>query len=237
MKNIIQKKIENIKERHDVCGILLVGSFREKYRSGDFSEEEIKSDIDLFAVTEEKEFERSVDSFSGVEFDISFITKEQLKKAAENETHSLISMLSDCEVLEADEETEKLLEEIRRVYEKGPEPIDKYFTDYKRFVFTSCLRTIKKRRDRIEFDILFNSLVAELLKFHYLSSGKWIPPEKNLLKFIEDSNILYILKEIYTDKEKSEKIRLIEELFYAIMSDYGGKLDIWNEGRFPFDFK
>ncbi|MDO5707057.1 MAG: hypothetical protein Q4P31_00265 [Andreesenia angusta] len=241
MIDILYEKIEIIKNKYKPKGIILIGSFVEEYEDYIKNKENYEftntSDIDLFIIGDYKEFERSVESYCGIEFDISYINLNQLTKAIEEEIDSLISILAKSKVIESDIEIKDIIENIKKLYMRGPKKMNKYTIDYNRFIFTNEIYQLKKIIEKIEFEFLFNKLLSDLIKFNYHISGKWIPTEKRLLKFIEDSNILYIIDKIYKSNNRIEKLELIVKLFNYIMKDYGGELKVWPKGPYPFDFK
>lgn len=235
IKSIIHKKIDKIKENVRVSAIFLVGSSRKVYLEE--TKEKKINDIDLFIVVNDEIFQREVSSFLNYDFDISFINKKDLLVALNEEIHSIISILSNAVTLESDKETEEIIEKIRLKYIQGPKKLTGEFINYKRFTITKKIEEIFIRKGNLEFDLLLNEIIKEIIEFYYISLGTWIPPEKNLLKLIEDSTILYILKEIYSSKNNDEKIKLLKKLFNLVFLNYGGSLEEWKKGPFPFDFK
>ncbi len=230
---ILDKKVDNIKKEAGACGILLIGSCADK----DLNSPVDDSDLDVFVIMKDGEFKREVCLVDDVECDISYISLEELKIGLDKKIPSLVTIISKAKRIYGNEEISELIDYAFDVYQKGPEKLTKYEIDYKRFVFTEVLEQLNKRLEQEEFDIMYYSLLKDIIQFYYQSENIWMPPDKRLLKFIQDSNILDIVGEINKADNRNEKIILIDRLLSIVLEKFGGKLSRWKYGSYPFDFK
>lgn len=230
---LLDKKIDCISKNVEVYGIILIGSCTNK----DLNSPVGDSDIDIFVIKKEGEFKREVGLFEGVEFDVSYISLEELKYGLDNRIPSLVTIISKAKKIYGDDEISKLIEYAFDIYQKGPKKLTEYEVDYKRFVFTDALEQLSKRSEQEEFSIMYYCLMKDIIKFYYKAEHIWMPPDKRLLKFIQDSNILDIVGEINKADNRVEKIKLLDKLLSTILEKHGGKLNEWKYGSYPFDFE
>lgn len=235
ISEILDKKVKYIQKNNDVCGILIIGSNVNKNR--DILTNEATSDMDLFVVINSGPFEREITSFEGMEFDVSYISTDILKNAIETEIPSILSILAKSEIIFAEKSVLNLREQAELIFNRGPKKLSSYEVDYRRYRITEKFEQMKKSSNKLEFDILFFDLMKSIIRFYYELEKIWIPPDKRLLKFIQDSNILDIVNSILIENNQFKKIDYIEKLLINVLKSVGGRLYVWEKGLYPFDFK
>lgn len=242
MKNvkgkILQRIIGNIVEKEDPYGILLVGSLSRMK----VLEVEKARDIDLFIITKGEDFQRQVENIEGLEFDISYLPIGLLKKSIEERLSSIICVLSKSKILYKSKNNtlNSSLKMIESIYEEGPQKLTIKDIDYQRFKLTQSYLTLKSRRkDRLNFNFLKGAFISELVTCYFLLNNIWMPPNKRMLKSIEDKKLKSLIDENISctnadDIEENQKC--LERTFNHVLEPFGGRLDFWEKDNFPFDF-
>lgn len=242
MKNVkgkvLQRIIGNIVEKEDPYGILLVGSLSRMK----VLEVEKARDIDLFIITKGEDFQRQVENIEGLEFDISYLPIGLLKKSIEERLSSIICVLSKSKILYKSKNNtlNSSLKMIESIYEEGPQKLTIKDIDYQRFKLTQSYLTLKSRRkDRLNFNFLKGAFISELVTCYFLLNNIWMPPNKRMLKSIEDEKLRNVLEEYLDDNNSGgleNELKTLNHLVELVLGNFGGKLDFWEKDIFPFDF-
>ena len=221
--------IEEIVEKEQPYGILLVGSLS---RMNELIFEKVR-DIDIFVITNKEEFTRQVETIKGLEFDISYMPMKLLYLSIEKELSSVICVLAKSKILYEgkDNALKDRLKVIKSIYSKGPRILNEMDIDYERFKLTESFLTLKSRRDdSLNFNFLKGIFLKELLTSYFKLNNIWMPPDKRMLKTIEDKKIISLID------QKDNDLNNLDQLLTYILEPFGGKLEFWEKNDFPFDF-
>lgn len=235
---IFHKIIEDIVEKEDPYGILLVGSLARM----DELQVEKARDVDLFVINNSKNFKRQVENIEGLEFDISFMPIELLNKSTDEKLSSIICVLSKSKILYKSKNNtlNSSLKMIESIYEEGPQKLTKEDINYERFKLTQSYFTLESRRkDRLNFNFLKGVFLSELITCYFILNNIWMPPNKRMLKSIKDDKLKSLLEEHLTNNKFSDvedEIKSLNNLLDLVLEKFGGKLDFWEKDVFPFDF-
>lgn len=236
LKKLLDKKINFIKKNVDPCGILIVGSLARTYSDKlDLK----KTDVDVFVIVREGSFAREVVYEEGTEFDVSYITLDELNFALKDKIPSIISVIGTAKAIFLEEDCRELVGAIEAAYKEGPDEISNYYINYKRFNLTKFFEQLEKKVGKEEFGFLSNLFLKEVLTFYYELSRIWIPPDKKLIKNIEDKTVSEITRSFINgeDEDKVKRLKLLSNLLDAVFDPIGGRLGEWKKGSYPFDFK
>ncbi|AFS79112.1 nucleotidyl transferase domain-containing protein [Gottschalkia acidurici 9a] len=236
--NLFNKKISEIVEKEKPYGIILVGSLAR------MSELEIDKarDIDIFVIVDKAEFQREVINVEGLEFDISYMPLNLLQLSMTKRISSVICVLAKSKVLYKSNDTLKeYLDKIKTIYEEGSFTLDDYNINYTRFKLTQSYLTVKSRReDRVNFEFLSGIFIKELLNSYFKLNKIWIPPDKRMLKSIEDRKLIDMIEKYYSGNDKDthaeDKLDKLESILNHVIEPFGGTLLLWEKGEYPFDF-
>lgn len=235
-KTVFDGVVEEIIEKEKPYGILLVGSLS---RQDDLDFECVR-DIDLFVITDKREFFREVRKIDGLEFDISFLPTELLDQAIEEELASLISVLAKSKILYKSQKNtlKNYLKVIKSIYEEGPQKNKILDEEYERFKLTQQYLTLESRLDdSLNFKFLSSLFLKDLLYSYFRLNNIWMPPDKRMLKSISDKKLLNLIEEHLSDNQGNvDVLGEMGRILDYILKPFGGRLDFWEKNRFPFDF-
>lgn len=237
-EKIFNEKIEEIIEKENPYGILLIGSL-SRMEKLNF---EKARDIDIFVIGNKREFQREVIDIEGLEFDISYISTKDLDIAIEKKLSSIICILAKSKILYNYEENtlKNYLQVIESIYDEGPNKLTKFQIDYERFKLTQSYLTLESRKeDSLNFNLLKGIFVKELVRSYFILNNMWMPPDKRLLKSIEDIELKILIEETlkYTNLNNIEgQIKHLKTIIDYVLEPSGGRLNTWEKNKFPFDF-
>ena len=236
-EKIFNKKIDEIIAKENPQAILLVGSLS---RMDQLDFDDVR-DIDIFVITDQREFEREVVVIEGLEFDISYISIEDLEKAIEKKLASIICILAKCKILYNSKENtlKNYLKVIKSIYDEGPNKLTKSQIDYERFKLTQTYLTLVSRKnDSLNFNVLKGIFVKELISSYFILNNMWISPDKRLLKSIKDKELTILLEDnlVCTGLNIDDEIESLKKLIDCVLKPFGGQLRFWEKNKFPFDF-
>ncbi len=235
---IFYKKIEEIIEKESPYGILLVGSLS---RMSDLDFEKVR-DIDVFVITDKEKFERQVIEIEGLEFDISYMPIKLLDFAIKERLSSIICVLSNSKILYKSEENtlKSYIKMIKSIYDEGPHNLNKSDIDYERFKLTQNYLTLESRRDdNLNFNFLRGLFLKELVASFCRLNNIWMPPDKRMLKSIDDKRLLSLLEENIARSsldDIEDQIDSLKKALDQVLDPFGGRLEFWEKNDFPFDF-
>ena len=135
--------IDKIIEDENPVAILLVGSAVKT------SQKELEKlrDVDIFVIIDKDSFYREVINKEDIEFDISYLPIELMKKAISSRTSSLINVLYNSKVIFKSSTTiENYLNEIKNIYLEGPKHLDESEIKYIRFRLNQMYETILSKK-------------------------------------------------------------------------------------------
>ncbi len=230
--------IEKIVEKEDPYGILLVGSLS---RMNELELEKVR-DVDIFVITDKDQLERQVVDIEGLEFDITYMPIKLLDQAIEKRLSSIICVLSKSKILYKSEENtlNYYLKVIQSIYDEGPLNLNQLDINYERFKLTQSYLTLESRsEDSLNFKLLRGMFLRELVTSYFKLNNIWMPPDKRMLKSIEDDKLKYLIESNIssTNTDGLEKdIKCLEQALNYVLEPFGGKLDFWEKDNFPFDF-
>lgn len=234
---IFYKKIEDIVEKEKPYGILLVGSLS---RMSELDFDNVR-DVDIFVITDDKEFKRHVIDIEGLEFDISYMPQCLLDVAIKRRLASIICVLAKSKILYKSEKNtlKNSLKVIESIYDEGPHKLTQTDIDYERFKLTNKYLTVESRKeDSLNFNFLKGIFLKDLIASYFKLNNIWMPPEKRMLKSIKDNKLkslieIYLLKK---DLDITVELTFLESLLDTVLETFGGKLEFWEKDKFPFDF-
>lgn len=232
MNEILIEKVDLIKKNQRPYGIILVGSSAKKLENL----EDCSGDIDIFVIKREGVFEREVTYIDGIEFDISYITLEEIGLAIESELSSVISILAKHKPLYVESKAQDILDELKLVYDRGPSLLRESELAYGRFKLTKSIECLGRRTEAEEFELIAYTCLKEILKFQFMIKGDWIPPDKKLISSIDDINIKRATSRFLEAKGREHRLESLSELLNLVLKPIGGRLHSWNKSEYPFDF-
>ena len=235
---IFYKKIEEIVEKETPYGILLVGSLS---RMSELDFEKVR-DIDVFVITDKDDFERQVIEIEGLEFDISYMPIKLLDLAIEKRLSSVICVLSKSKILYKSEKNtlKSYLKMIESLYDEGPHNLNKSDIDYERFKLTQNYLTLESRSDdALNFNFLRGVFLKELVASFFRLNNIWMPPDKRMLKSIDDKTLLSLIESsisVGNLENTEDQINCFNKALDYVLEPFGGRLETWEKDIFPFDF-
>ncbi|SHK01835.1 hypothetical protein SAMN02745883_01067 [Caminicella sporogenes DSM 14501] len=231
--DVFNKKVKEIILKENVYCVLLIGAGAKT----EFENFYLLNDIDLFIITKDRNcFEREVVDIDGVSFDISYMSLDLLKKSILEKNSLIITALSNYKcIYNIGTKIDKLLDEIKRIYILGPEPIRREELDYIRFkLFKDYEDILTRLDDEITACFLVNNLFKSILISYFKLNRIWIPKDKKILREIEklDLDLFSVCKEFLQENSINKKITILLEILDYVLKPFGGYLKYWNRGKF-----
>ncbi len=236
VEKIFDSVIDKIIEDEKPIAILLVGSAVKT------SQKELEKlrDIDIFVIIEKDSFYREVINKKSVDFDISYLPIELMKKAISRRTSSLINVLYNSKVIfKSSTAIDNYLNEIKNIYLEGPKHLYESEIKYIRFRLYQMYETIlNKKDDELNAAFLINSFIKELIYSYFKLNRIWTPSDKKIIKAINEiDNILYsLIVRCYNSHNIDYKIKIVSDMLDYVLTPFGGTLKEWEKSEYPFDF-
>lgn len=220
MKKIVYKVLEDIKNNYDTESILIVGSskniFDEDYKFTN------KNDIDLFVLTNSGDKQiREVKKLSNISFDINYFPKKiVLKYINEKEYFFLKEMDNPSVIYDKNNEIKNIINTCKEKLKEGPNKLDIKEIELLISNVQSQIFDLKDKDkyDTFEYNFLLNLTLKEIIVCYLKINKKWVVKDKKLLKIIDDTKVLDLIKGInYKNSyDTLEKIyeKLLGRAFY-----------------------
>ncbi|RBP37045.1 hypothetical protein [Garciella nitratireducens] len=231
---LFNKKIEKILLQHNPLCILLIGK-AAKIEKKDWKQ---LKDIDLFVIVDKNlDFEREVCKWEEVDFDISYLSLETLKKGIVKKWPFFIHSLHHYKIIyNKRKEIENFLDEIQHIYLRGPKPLQLQEIHYIRFQLSQAYEDIIARKnDPLICLFLMNNLFKDLLVSYFKLNHLWIPKDKKMLTELQRKNpkLYHLSQEFLKQETLIQKQDILLEILHNVLKPFGGKKKYWKKGKFP----
>lgn len=185
-----QKEVEKIINNNDTISIFLVGS--SKNIDLDSTDIEI-NDIDIFVFVKQGENQvRIIKNIDGVEFDINYFSRNELKKLVDNKEYFFLKEMKDAKVIyDKNNTANKIINLCKQKYLEGPKKLSQEEKHFMKIDIGSKLSRLenKEKFDEFEYDFLTKIYLKDIIVGYFSINDKWVPKDKNLLKLLRIENI------------------------------------------------
>lgn len=236
----LKELIENLTELDNVLSIGFIGSYSE---TSDLSQ---CRDVDLLVIIDgEGRFQREIYSEDYLEFDISYITIEEIKNQISKRSRIWVKAIKDYSVIlnlneEISREIIQIKEKVDEIYNKCDKINDLQDFDtikFLRYDISNKLEyLISKKEDIVVFNNLKDSFILDLISLYFEINNKVIPKVKNQINEIRKSDdLLYKIIENYYTSNLINRETILFEIMDYVLKDYGGRLYKFEKGFYPVD--
>lgn len=197
MNNETQLFIEELKQRPEVQGIILFGSWARGNNRPD-------SDVDLVVILSEG-YRRTVEVKGNQVFEIIYTTKQSALDYWKSHLDDASGLWSVAKVLyDKDNTVRQLKEEIEEVLQQGKKQIDDFQLGQFKFDAEDQIRYVGKiiQEDETTANLILSNKVFALTELFFDIRQQWTPaPKQRLAKIKEVSPEYYaLLQQFYTGK-------------------------------------
>lgn len=204
-------------------------------------------DIDLLVIDDsELSFQREVFNVDTVNFDISYISKDDLQSQLSKRSKIWVKAIGDFKAIHQGDVVLSVLETLNKncdIDVMTTEPLDDKISScndiikFIRFDLTDRLQYMKsKSDDKILYNYLKDNYLRELIEAYFEINGLIIPKLKSQLKELKKESVnLVELVESYYDKCDADNIIVLEKLLDKILDKHGGRLYEFTKGNYPID--
>lgn len=211
----IQKFLEELKQRPDVVGVIMFGSWARGTNRPD-------SDVDLVVILTEG-YRRTVERRDGQDFEIIYTTEKSAFEYWESHKDDAAGLWAVAKVLyDKDETIEGLRNKIQKVLEEGKKPIDSYQLGQFRFDAEDILKYVEQIvvTDSATADFILTNKVFALTELFFDIRQKWTPaPKQRLAQIKEVSPELHaLLVEFYGDKNLKERLGIAKKIIPIVFT-------------------
>lgn len=207
MNETTQKFLEELKQRSDVLGVIIFGSWARGNNRPD-------SDVDLVVILTEG-YRRTVEHRNGQAFEIIYTTEKGAFDYWESHKDDAAGLWAVAKILfDKDGTIERLKNKIKDVLDAGKKPIDEYQLGQFRFDVEDILKYVESifRSDPTGANLILTNKIFALTELFFDIRQIWTPAPKQRLAEIQKINPDFhaLLKEFY-----QEQITLIDKLKVA----------------------
>lgn len=211
-----EQKIKNIKDDENTIAIFLVGSSKDIYNKKNI---ENITDIDLFIVCEQNEDQiRKQEQFNGVEFDINKFSKRYIKFMIENKEYFFINEMRNAKVIyDKKKISDKLIYLSKEKYNEGPKKLSNEEILVMENTILENISRLEKKDDfeNYEYEFLTNIYLKDIIKGYFIISGKWMPKDKKIFKYLSENEkkLFELSKNVYKDYNYNNLKKVYEYVF------------------------
>ncbi|EQK42453.1 hypothetical protein C672_1396 [[Clostridium] bifermentans ATCC 638] len=225
IKNFIktyEQKIKNIKDDENTIAIFLVGSSKDIYNKKNI---ENITDIDLFIVSEQNEDQiRKQEQFNGIEFDINKFSKRYIEFMIDNKEYFFINEMRNAKVIyDKKNISDKLIYLSKEKYNEGPKKLSNEEILVMENTILENISRLEKKDDfeNYEYEFLTNIYLKDIIKGHFIMSGKWMPKDKKIFKYLSENEkkLFELSKNVYKDYNYNNLKKVYEYVFKKIICE------------------
>lgn len=215
MNEETKKFLEELKQRPDVLGVIMFGSWARGNNRPD-------SDVDLVVILT-KGYRRTVEHRNGQPFEIIYTTEKGAFDYWEGHKDDAAGLWEVAKILhDKDGTIERLKSKIKEVLDAGKKAIDEYQLGQFRFDSEDQLKYVESilASDPTTANLILTNKIFALTELFFDIRQMWIPaPKQRLIKIKENNNHFYdLLQEFYKQeiglKEKLEIAKKIIPIIF-----------------------
>tara|TARA_B100000745_G_C20090113_1_gene372612 strand:- start:368 stop:1021 length:654 start_codon:yes stop_codon:yes gene_type:complete len=215
MNDETNKFLEELKQREDVLGVIMFGSWARGNNRPD-------SDVDLVVILTDG-YRRTVEHKRGQAFEIIYTTEKGAFEYWESHKDDAAGLWEVAKILfDKDGTIERLKIKIKEVLDAGKKPIDKYQLGQFRFDVEDQLKYVEHilASDPTTANLILTNKVFGLTELFFDIHQMWTPAPKQRLKEIEklSPEFYSLLKQFYQEqvaiKDKLEVARKITPIVF-----------------------
>ena len=214
MNDETHKFLESLKQRDDVLGVIMFGSWARGNNRPD-------SDVDLVIILTDG-YRRTVEHRNGQAFEIIYTTEKSALAYWESHKDDAAGLWSVAKVLfDKDGTIERLRNEIKEVLNAGKKQIDEYQLGQFRFDAEDQLKYVEHMlaSDLTTANLILTNKVFALTELFFDIHQMWTPaPKQRLVEIEKLSPELYsLLKQFYQEQiSTNEKLKIAEKIVYTV---------------------
>ncbi len=215
MNEATQNFLEKLKQRTDVLGVIMFGSWARGNNRSD-------SDVDLVVILTEG-YRRTVEHKDGQAFEIIYTTEKGAFEYWESHKDDAAGLWAVAKILfDKDGTIERLKTKIKEVLDAGKKPIDEYQLGQFRFDAEDILKYVESilASDPTSANLILTNKIFALTELFFDIRQMWTPAPKQRLVEIQkiSPDFHALLKEFYQEqitlKDKLETARKIVPLVF-----------------------
>jgi hypothetical protein len=210
IKEIYENELKNIIKSKNVKSVLIVGSAKDI----DFEVSKCINDIDLFVITEEGSGQtREMKLIKEIEFDINYFPISLADEFVRNNEYFFIQAMKNAKIVYDENDLGKLyIQKCLQKYSQGPNELTKSEKSKLSYEIQSNLKRLMENNsyDKIEYELLSNLCVRDIIKSYFMLNKKWVPKDKKLFSALKkDNEELYELVNIFYQEHNSTQLEKI----------------------------
>lgn len=215
MNEATKKFLEELKQRADVVGVIMFGSWARGNNRSD-------SDVDLVVILTEG-YRRTIEHRDGQDFEIIYTTEKGAFEYWEDYKDDAAGLWEVAKVLyDKDGIIEVLKNKIQKVLDEGKKPIDEYQLGQFRFDAEEQVKYVESilASDSTTANLILTSKVFALTELFFDIRQKWTPaPKQRLAKIKEMSSEFHVLLvEFYDNKNLRERPEIAKKIIPIIFT-------------------
>lgn len=209
MNEATPKFLEELKQRADVIGVIMFGSWARGNNRPD-------SDVDLVVILTEG-YRRTVEQRDGQDFEIIYTTENGAFEYWESHKDDAAGLWAVAKVLyDKDGTIEALKNKIQKVLNEGKRPVDTYQLGQFRFDADDILKYVEGivETDPTTANLILSNKVFALTELFFDIRQKWTPAPKQRLAQIKEISLEFhtLLVEFYSDKNLKERLEIANKI-------------------------
>lgn len=192
-----------------------------------------RSDIDLYIVTDRREFWRSSEEVEGVEVEQVFCPLHVLhKRLSTYNAVALQAFATGDTLLDRDRKAVELVALARKIYQQGPPPLKPRVLNVQRAMLTRIIQKLERLPgDSAEARFLAGDAVQRAVTFFYQHQQMWIRGLQHCVNDMRgrDARTAELLVRYLQEGQPAQAIAFLE----AVIAPLGGHLQAYETERTP----
>lgn len=213
MEQVLQSFIDELKDREEVLGVVVFGSYARGQHRPD-------SDIDLYVLIKQGSY-RGIEQRQGINFEIVFSSAEESRLFAKKRPDDLLNLWRDGRILyDKEGGIRQLQKEAHELEKKGKPALDEQTLNHLRFSAEDTLRAVSgfADKDKSSATLTFHKLLHNLIILYFDKNRIFIPAPKQMIPYLRDTfpNVAEIIDDLYREADLKKQIPHVRKLMDTI---------------------
>lgn len=209
--------IEELKQRPDVLGVIMFGSWARGNNRPD-------SDVDLVVIVSEG-YKRAIEYKNNQAFEIIYVTESGALDFWKNNKDDCASLWDVAKIIyDKEGVVEELAEKAKDIIKSGKPILDKASIERYKFDANDSLKYAESvfESDPVTAQIILNNKISELVSLSFDLKQLWIPGPKQIKEKIKEINpeLYAVLQDFYKDGiDFNSKLNLGKSMINLVLKD------------------
>jgi predicted nucleotidyltransferase len=213
MSDILGAFVDELKNREDVLGVILFGSWARGTNRGD-------SDFDLLVIQREG-FLRTVEYRGNRAFELTFTTVEGATEFWKENRDDCVGLWDVAKILyDKDDTLKQLREAADKIKREGKDPLDEVALEHLRFDAEDSIRAVRGLigQDNATAQLILCNKVSHLSELYFDIRQLWMPAPKQRLDQIKrtDPELYEQIVRFFGETDLDQKVQIVSSIISLV---------------------